>query len=152
MSEDRRTVFHSNYADRLSLFSNPSLLTTANMEGIVTIVGLKPETTYAVRLAALNGKGLGEISTASEFKTQPVRKYTQRPASSPHPPSSWGAEGTPSCPILCSDAAVCASDDSAQGGLASSPPGPQRRLVPSPFYAAFPKELGGAVPVAGPAC
>lgn len=58
------------------------------MEGIVTIVGLKPETTYAVRLAALNGKGLGEISTASEFKTQPVRKYKQHPASSPHPPSS----------------------------------------------------------------
>ncbi|XP_014640645.1 PREDICTED: neural cell adhesion molecule 1 isoform X7 [Ceratotherium simum simum] len=46
----------------------------ANMEGIVTIVGLKPETTYAVRLAALNGKGLGEISAASEFKTQPVRE------------------------------------------------------------------------------
>uniref|UniRef100_A0A2K6TDJ9 Neural cell adhesion molecule 1 n=1 Tax=Saimiri boliviensis boliviensis TaxID=39432 RepID=A0A2K6TDJ9_SAIBB len=43
----------------------------ASMEGIVTIVGLKPETTYAVRLAALNGKGLGEISAASEFKTQP---------------------------------------------------------------------------------
>ena len=47
---------------------------TASMEGIVTIVGLKPETMYAVRLAALNGKGLGEISAASEFKTQPVRK------------------------------------------------------------------------------
>uniref|UniRef100_A0A2K5KH29 Neural cell adhesion molecule 1 n=1 Tax=Colobus angolensis palliatus TaxID=336983 RepID=A0A2K5KH29_COLAP len=46
----------------------------ASMEGIVTIVGLKPETTYAVRLAALNGKGLGEISAASEFKTQPVRE------------------------------------------------------------------------------
>ncbi|XP_008530505.1 neural cell adhesion molecule 1 isoform X21 [Equus przewalskii] len=46
----------------------------ANMEGIVTIVGLKPETRYAVRLAALNGKGLGEISAASEFKTQPVRE------------------------------------------------------------------------------
>ncbi|XP_027628687.1 neural cell adhesion molecule 1 isoform X13 [Tupaia chinensis] len=46
----------------------------ANSEGIVTIVGLKPETTYAVRLAALNGKGLGEISAASEFKTQPVRE------------------------------------------------------------------------------
>ncbi|XP_060036038.1 neural cell adhesion molecule 1 isoform X4 [Erinaceus europaeus] len=46
----------------------------ASMEGIVTIVGLKPETTYAVRLAAQNGKGLGEISTASEFKTQPVRE------------------------------------------------------------------------------
>ncbi|PNI40651.1 NCAM1 isoform 14 [Pan troglodytes] len=52
----------------------------ASMEGIVTIVGLKPETTYAVRLAALNGKGLGEISAASEFKTQPVH--------SPPPPAS----------------------------------------------------------------
>ncbi|XP_069411157.1 neural cell adhesion molecule 1 isoform X12 [Ovis canadensis] len=52
----------------------------ASLEGIVTIVGLKPETTYAVRLAALNGKGLGEISAASEFKTQPVRKYSLLPA------------------------------------------------------------------------
>ncbi|XP_012514649.1 PREDICTED: neural cell adhesion molecule 1 isoform X4 [Propithecus coquereli] len=52
----------------------------ASMEGIVTIVGLKPETRYAVRLAALNGKGLGEISVASEFKTQPVH--------SPPPPAS----------------------------------------------------------------
>ncbi|XP_049634630.1 neural cell adhesion molecule 1 isoform X10 [Suncus etruscus] len=46
----------------------------ANREGTVTIMGLKPETTYSVRLAALNGKGLGEISAASEFKTQPVRE------------------------------------------------------------------------------
>nr|XP_015097722.1 neural cell adhesion molecule 1 isoform X11 [Vicugna pacos] len=51
----------------------------ASMEGIVTIVGLKPETTYAVRLAALNGKGLGEISTASEFKTQPVQGEPSAP-------------------------------------------------------------------------
>ncbi|XP_074160349.1 neural cell adhesion molecule 1 isoform X15 [Sminthopsis crassicaudata] len=46
----------------------------ANLEGIITIMGLKPETTYAVRLSALNGKGLGEISGISEFKTQPVRE------------------------------------------------------------------------------
>uniref|UniRef100_A0A7M4EH73 Neural cell adhesion molecule 1 n=1 Tax=Crocodylus porosus TaxID=8502 RepID=A0A7M4EH73_CROPO len=46
----------------------------ANMEGIITITGLKPETTYVVRLSAVNGKGLGEISTLSEFKTQPVRE------------------------------------------------------------------------------
>eukprot|EP00072_Mus_musculus_P039306 XP_006510124.1 PREDICTED: neural cell adhesion molecule 1 isoform X7 [Mus musculus] len=52
----------------------------ANMEGIVTIMGLKPETRYSVRLAALNGKGLGEISAATEFKTQPVH--------SP-PPPTW---------------------------------------------------------------
>ncbi|XP_075765793.1 neural cell adhesion molecule 1 isoform X4 [Pelodiscus sinensis] len=46
----------------------------ANMEGTITIVGLKPETSYAVRLSAINGKGLGEISPVSEFKTQPVRE------------------------------------------------------------------------------
>ncbi|XP_069411160.1 neural cell adhesion molecule 1 isoform X15 [Ovis canadensis] len=58
----------------------------ASLEGIVTIVGLKPETTYAVRLAALNGKGLGEISAASEFKTQPVHSpLPPAPASSSTP-------------------------------------------------------------------
>ncbi|XP_038610503.1 neural cell adhesion molecule 1 isoform X4 [Tachyglossus aculeatus] len=46
----------------------------ANVEGLITIVGLKPETTYSVRLSAINGKGLGEISGVSEFKTQPVRE------------------------------------------------------------------------------
>nr|XP_058924525.1 neural cell adhesion molecule 1 isoform X3 [Kogia breviceps] len=68
----------------------------ASMEGIVTIVGLKPETTYAVRLAALNGKGLGEISAASEFKTQPVHSpLPPAPASSStpvalsHPDTTW---------------------------------------------------------------
>ncbi|XP_070346389.1 neural cell adhesion molecule 1 isoform X10 [Equus asinus] len=68
----------------------------ANMEGIVTIVGLKPETRYAVRLAALNGKGLGEISAASEFKTQPVHSpLPPAPASSStpvplsHPDTTW---------------------------------------------------------------
>ncbi|KAJ6653984.1 hypothetical protein lerEdw1_007616 [Lerista edwardsae] len=44
----------------------------ANTEGVVTVVGLKPETTYAIRLSAINGKGAGEISALSEFKTQPV--------------------------------------------------------------------------------
>lgn len=44
------------------------------MEGVITIIGLKPETIYAIKLSAMNGKGLGEISAVSEFKTQPVRK------------------------------------------------------------------------------
>ncbi|XP_032629450.1 neural cell adhesion molecule 1 isoform X10 [Chelonoidis abingdonii] len=46
----------------------------ANMEGIITIMGLKPETAYVIRLSAINGKGLGEISAVSQFKTQPVRE------------------------------------------------------------------------------
>ncbi|XP_050570997.1 neural cell adhesion molecule 1 isoform X1 [Cygnus atratus] len=46
----------------------------ANMEGMITISGLKPETTYSVRLSAVNGKGVGEISLPSDFKTQPVRE------------------------------------------------------------------------------
>ncbi|XP_077636714.1 neural cell adhesion molecule 1 isoform X11 [Crocuta crocuta] len=65
----------------------------ANMEGIVTIVGLKPETTYAVRLAALNGKGLGEISTASEFKTQPVHSPLPREPSAPKLEGQMGEDG-----------------------------------------------------------
>ncbi|XP_011363690.1 neural cell adhesion molecule 1 isoform X4 [Pteropus vampyrus] len=88
----------------------------ASMEGIVTIMGLKPETTYAVRLAALNGKGLGEISAASEFKTQPVHSpLPPAPASSStpvplsHPDTTWPfpaltttepAKGEPSAPKL----------------------------------------------------
>ncbi|XP_008587419.1 PREDICTED: neural cell adhesion molecule 1 isoform X2 [Galeopterus variegatus] len=63
----------------------------ASMEGIVTIVGLKPETTYAVRLAALNGKGLGEISAASEFKTQPV--HSPPPQGEPSAPKLEGQMG-----------------------------------------------------------
>ncbi|NXI34882.1 NCAM1 protein, partial [Galbula dea] len=46
----------------------------ANVEGMITITGLKPETTYSVRLSAVNGKGVGELSLPSDFKTQPVRE------------------------------------------------------------------------------
>ncbi|XP_048651845.1 neural cell adhesion molecule 1 isoform X22 [Marmota marmota marmota] len=65
----------------------------ANMEGIVTIVGLKPETTYEVRLAALNGKGLGEISAASGFKTQPVHSPPPREPSAPKLEGQMGEDG-----------------------------------------------------------
>ncbi|XP_047371991.1 neural cell adhesion molecule 1 isoform X19 [Sciurus carolinensis] len=65
----------------------------ANLEGIVTIVGLKPETTYEVRLAALNGKGLGEISAASGFKTQPVHSPPPREPSAPKLEGQMGEDG-----------------------------------------------------------
>ncbi|KAJ4923716.1 hypothetical protein JOQ06_013995, partial [Pogonophryne albipinna] len=38
----------------------------------VTIAGLKPETTYEVKMSAINGKGEGESSAASSFTTEPV--------------------------------------------------------------------------------
>ncbi|XP_037533513.1 neural cell adhesion molecule 1b [Nematolebias whitei] len=39
----------------------------------VTITGLKPDSSYEVKLAAINGKGEGESSPAEFFKTEPVR-------------------------------------------------------------------------------
>ncbi|XP_021231685.1 neural cell adhesion molecule 1 isoform X3 [Numida meleagris] len=51
----------------------------ANVEGMITISGLKPETTYSVRLSAVNGKGVGEISLPSNFKTQPVQGEPSAP-------------------------------------------------------------------------
>nr|XP_055036841.1 neural cell adhesion molecule 1a isoform X3 [Misgurnus anguillicaudatus] len=41
---------------------------------LITIVGLKPETIYEVKMSAINGKGEGESSPPESFKTQPVRE------------------------------------------------------------------------------
>ncbi|KAM6933620.1 neural cell adhesion molecule 1-like isoform 2-T2 [Xenentodon cancila] len=49
----------------------------------VTITGLKPETSYEVKLSAVNGKGEGEKSPGEFFKTEPVRN--------PNPPKLEGA-------------------------------------------------------------
>ncbi|CAJ1065239.1 neural cell adhesion molecule 1b isoform X3 [Xyrichtys novacula] len=51
--------------------------------GEVTIVGLKPETSYQVKMSAINGKGEGESSPTEIFKTQPVRN--------PSPPKLEGS-------------------------------------------------------------
>ncbi|XP_041863966.1 neural cell adhesion molecule 1a isoform X13 [Melanotaenia boesemani] len=63
----------------------------------ITIVGLKPETTYEVKMSAINGKGEGESSLASTFKTEPV-------LSSASPPSigatSMALKGEPIAPKL----------------------------------------------------
>ncbi|XP_042182852.1 neural cell adhesion molecule 1 isoform X16 [Oncorhynchus tshawytscha] len=40
---------------------------------MITIVGLKPETFYEVKMSAINGKGEGESSSPQNFKTEPVR-------------------------------------------------------------------------------
>ncbi|XP_067451121.1 neural cell adhesion molecule 1b isoform X7 [Thunnus thynnus] len=49
----------------------------------VTITGLKPDTSYEVKMSAINGKGEGESSPAELFKTDPVRN--------PNPPKLQGA-------------------------------------------------------------
>lgn len=43
-------------------------------ESSLTITGLRPETSYVVKLSAVNGKGIGESSPLYEFITQPVRE------------------------------------------------------------------------------
>nr|XP_033500544.1 neural cell adhesion molecule 1a isoform X9 [Epinephelus lanceolatus] len=45
----------------------------------ITIVGLKPETTYEVKMSAINGKGEGESSPARTFKTEPVQGEPSAP-------------------------------------------------------------------------
>uniref|UniRef100_A0A3Q2CLD5 Neural cell adhesion molecule 1a n=1 Tax=Cyprinodon variegatus TaxID=28743 RepID=A0A3Q2CLD5_CYPVA len=45
----------------------------ADMTSVI-IDGLKPETTYEVKMSAINGKGEGESSRTSLFKTEPVRE------------------------------------------------------------------------------
>uniref|UniRef100_A0A8C6USZ5 Neural cell adhesion molecule 1a n=1 Tax=Neogobius melanostomus TaxID=47308 RepID=A0A8C6USZ5_9GOBI len=42
----------------------------------ITITGLKPETSYEVRMSAINGKGEGESSEAVSFRTEPTHVET----------------------------------------------------------------------------
>ncbi|XP_039865650.1 neural cell adhesion molecule 1b isoform X16 [Simochromis diagramma] len=51
--------------------------------GEVTVTGLKPDTSYEVKLSAVNGKGEGESCNAAFLKTEPVRN--------PNPPKLEGA-------------------------------------------------------------
>lgn len=46
---------------------------------MITIVGLKPETNYEVKMSAINGKGEGESSLAYPFMTEPVQGEPSAP-------------------------------------------------------------------------
>ncbi|XP_042355323.1 neural cell adhesion molecule 1a isoform X3 [Plectropomus leopardus] len=46
---------------------------------MITIAGLKPETTYEVKMSAINGKGEGESSDSIIFKTEPVQGEPSAP-------------------------------------------------------------------------
>ncbi|XP_045549466.1 neural cell adhesion molecule 1 isoform X11 [Salmo salar] len=65
---------------------------------MITIVGLKPETFYEVKMSAINGKGEGESSPPQNFKTEPVRyAFT---SGIPFHYSDVDSEGEPSPPKL----------------------------------------------------
>ncbi|XP_048022395.1 neural cell adhesion molecule 1a isoform X15 [Megalobrama amblycephala] len=55
---------------------------------LITIVGLKPETTYEVKISAINGKGEGESSAPESFKTQPVQGEPNPPKLEAKPEST----------------------------------------------------------------
>ncbi|XP_044209929.1 neural cell adhesion molecule 1b isoform X5 [Thunnus albacares] len=64
----------------------------------VTITGLKPDTSYEVKMSAINGKGEGESSPAELFKTEPVRHktgifhfFSEDTEGNPNPPKLQGA-------------------------------------------------------------
>lgn len=48
-------------------------------EGSLTITGLRPETSYVVKLSAINGKGIGESCPLFDFITQPVQGEPSAP-------------------------------------------------------------------------
>ncbi|KAM9359015.1 neural cell adhesion molecule 1b [Symphorus nematophorus] len=59
----------------------------------VTITGLKPDTSYEVKLSAINGKGEGESSPAEFFKTEPVHgifHFFSEDTGNPNPPKLEG--------------------------------------------------------------
>lgn len=64
---------------------------------MITIVGLKPETMYEVKISAINGKGEGESSPPESFKTQPVLS-SETPTSIP--PTTADLKGEPNPPKL----------------------------------------------------
>uniref|UniRef100_A0A4W4FIS2 Neural cell adhesion molecule 1a n=1 Tax=Electrophorus electricus TaxID=8005 RepID=A0A4W4FIS2_ELEEL len=62
-----RAASRSNWAQRVYEVREGGL-------SAVTITGLKPETSYEVKMSAVNGKGQGESSPSVAFKTEPVRE------------------------------------------------------------------------------
>ncbi|XP_026184883.1 neural cell adhesion molecule 1a isoform X1 [Mastacembelus armatus] len=63
----------------------------------ITIADLKPETTYEVKMSAINGKGEGESSLSSTFKTEPVLSSEVPTAIAA---TSMARKGEPSAPKL----------------------------------------------------
>ncbi|XP_060702956.1 neural cell adhesion molecule 1-like isoform X8 [Hemiscyllium ocellatum] len=43
-------------------------------DNVIMVSGLTPETMYSLRLSAINGKGIGDASQITKFKTEPVRE------------------------------------------------------------------------------
>ncbi|XP_073335284.1 neural cell adhesion molecule 1a [Pagrus major] len=63
----------------------------------ITILGLNPETTYEVRISAINGKGESESTPAKPFTTEPVLSSEIPP---PIAATSMALKGEPSAPKI----------------------------------------------------
>ncbi|KAI3366013.1 hypothetical protein L3Q82_009841 [Scortum barcoo] len=61
-----------------------------SVQTTVVLTGLEPNTTYEVRVAAVNGKGQGEFSHTETFQTLPIRESESRVGS---PPAVHGQRG-----------------------------------------------------------
>ncbi|XP_078055024.1 neural cell adhesion molecule 1-like isoform X8 [Mustelus asterias] len=72
-------------------------------DNVITVSGLSPETTYSLRLSAINGKGIGDASQITKFKTEPVLEavFTGEPTTlSPSSFPSLDSAREPSPPKL----------------------------------------------------
>lgn len=79
------------------------LLSSLTDSSTFTIVGLWPETNYEVKMSAVNGKGEGESSSTTYFKTEQLSKYPPAPTLPTHPagPNALTLQSPPSCFITC---------------------------------------------------
>uniref|UniRef100_UPI00398F882B neural cell adhesion molecule 1-like isoform X4 n=1 Tax=Pristiophorus japonicus TaxID=55135 RepID=UPI00398F882B len=69
-------------------------------DNVITISGLTPETMYSLRLSAINGKGIGDASQLTKFKTEPVLVTGEPTALSPTSFPSLDSAREPSPPKL----------------------------------------------------
>ncbi|XP_042199802.1 neural cell adhesion molecule 1 isoform X3 [Callorhinchus milii] len=115
---------------------------------VITISGLSPETMYKLRLSAINGKGIGDSSPITEFKTQPVpitvRVFVSVPVSD-EPISTMSTEMPPSSPKSDVQPSVSSSDSYSSPTLATRPPTPFPSLESAQGEPSSPKLEGHVI-------
>eukprot|EP00062_Callorhinchus_milii_P011289 gi/632957082/ref/XP_007894282.1/ PREDICTED: neural cell adhesion molecule 1 isoform X3 [Callorhinchus milii] len=112
---------------------------------VITISGLSPETMYKLRLSAINGKGIGDSSPITEFKTQPVLRVFVSVPVSDEPISTMSTEMPPSSPKSDVQPSVSSSDSYSSPTLATRPPTPFPSLESAQGEPSSPKLEGHVI-------